>query len=613
MSRKGFAWEERLARHMDELKWLYMELYDSPEHFEELIANMRGFYDERKPALKRQDKKREEDPAWFKKNGMLGMMMYAGNFGGTLAGVGEKLDYIKRCGVNYLHLMPLLESPAGRSDGGYAVADFRKVQEELGTIEDLEALADKCRRQGISICLDFVMNHTSEDHEWARRARNGEREYMDRYFFYDRKEDVDAYERTVPQVFPTTAPGNFTWLPEMGKYVLTTFYPYQWDLNYKNPVVFNEMMYNFLFLANRGIDVIRIDAVPYIWKELGTSCRNLPKVHTIVRMMRMIGEIVCPSVLLLGEVVMEPEKVAPYFGTVEKPECHMLYNVTTMASIWHTVASGDARLLKKQLEAVAGLPKEYTFLNYLRCHDDIGWGLDYGTLRQYGMEEVSHKEFLNDFFTGNYPTSFSRGELYNNDPVTRDARFCGTTASMCGIEKAGFCGDGEGMDQAIRLDEMLHAFMFIQSGIPVIYSGDEVGQVNDYTYKEDPEKREDSRYIHRGKFCWDLEERIDEPGTVQDRLFHALRKLEVLRARDAVFDSRVPFYMAQTGDISVLCLVRRGEKETAMGIFNFSRDARRIRVEDSSVPDTFTDMLSGEEKNIRDIALPGFGFFWLRA
>ena len=522
MSRKGFAWEERLARHMDELKWLYMELYDSPEHFEELIANMRGFYDARKPALKRQEKKREEDPAWFKKNGMLGMMMYAGNFGGTLAGVGEKLDYIKRCGVNYLHLMPLLESPAGRSDGGYAVADFRKVQEELGTIEDLEALADKCRRQGISICLDFVMNHTSEDHEWARRARNGEREYMDRYFFYDRKEDVDAYERTVPQVFPTTAPGNFTWLPEMGKYVLTTFYPYQWDLNYKNPVVFNEMMYNFLFLANRGIDVIRIDAVPYIWKELGTSCRNLPKVHTIVRMMRMIGEIVCPSVLLLGEVVMEPEKVAPYFGTVEKPECHMLYNVTTMASIWHTVASGDARLLKKQLEAVAGLPKEYTFLNYLRCHDDIGWGLDYGTLRQYGMEEVSHKEFLNDFFTGNYPTSFSRGELYNNDPVTRDARFCGTTASMCGIEKAGFCGDAEGMDQAVRLDEMLHAFMFIQSGIPVIYSGDEVGQVNDYTYKEDPEKREDSRYIHRGKFCWDLEEKIDEPGTVQDRLFHAL-------------------------------------------------------------------------------------------
>ena len=604
--------EERMHRHMDELKWLYMELYDSPAHFEELCAGIREFYEKRKPALKRQDKKREEDPAWFKRNNMLGMMMYAGNFGTTLSGVGERLDYIRRCNVNYLHLMPLLESPVGRSDGGYAVADFRKVQEELGTIGDLEALADKCRRRGISLCLDFVMNHTSEDHAWAKRARNGEKEYMDRYFFCDRQEDVDAYERTVPQVFPTTAPGNFTWLPEMGKYVLTTFYPYQWDLNYRNPVVFNEMMYNFLFLANLGIDVIRIDAVPYIWKELGTNCRNLPKVHTIVRMMRMIGEIVCPGVLLLGEVVMEPEKVAPYFGTVEKPECHMLYNVTTMASIWHTVATEDARLLKKQLETVAGLPKEYTFLNYLRCHDDIGWGLDYGTLRQYGMEEISHKAFLNEFFTGNYPASFSRGELYNNDPVTKDARFCGTTASMCGIEKAGFCGDEAGMDAAIRLDLMLHAFMFMQSGIPVIYSGDEVGQVNDYSYKEDPEKREDSRYIHRGKFCWDLVEKIGRPGTVQNRLFAGLDCLEGLRAADPVFDSRVPFYMADTGDKSVLCMVRRGEQETAAGVFNFSREEKRISINDESLPPVFVDMKSGEERKIRELSVPGFGFYWMR-
>ena len=374
ISKDQQTFNERLNKHMDELKWLYMELYDNQYLFDELCANLETIYKQRKPSLKKLDQQREENPGWFKKSDMLGMMMYVDNFAGDLNGVKKKLDYIESCNVNYLHLMPLLETPEGRSDGGYAVSDFRKVQEKLGTVEDLGKLSAECHRRGINLCLDFVMNHTSEDHEWARRARNGEGEYMSRYFFFDNYEIPAAYERTVPQVFPTTAPGNFTYLPEINHYVMTTFYPYQWDLNYRNPVVFNEMMYNFLFFANLGIDVIRIDAVPYIWKQMGTSCRNLPQVHTIVRMMRMIGEIVCPGILLLGEVVMEPEKVAPYFGTVEKPECHMLYNVTTMATTWHTVATRDARLLKKQLDDLSRLPKEYTFLNYLRCHDDIGWG-----------------------------------------------------------------------------------------------------------------------------------------------------------------------------------------------------------------------------------------------
>ena len=252
-------------------------------------------YRARKDALKELDRKREACSDWYKKNDILGMMMYVDAFAGNLKGVKEKLDYIQECKVNYLHLMPLLESPEGKSDGGYAVSDFRKVQPELGTMEDLEDLADECRLRGISLCLDFVMNHTSEDHAWALRARAGEKEYMDRYYFYDNYDVPEQFEQTVPQVFPTTAPGNFTWLPDRNQFVMTTFYPYQWDLNYWNPVVFNEMIYNMLNLTNKGIDVIRIDAVPYIWKQLGTNCRNLPQVHTIVRMMRMISEIVCPA------------------------------------------------------------------------------------------------------------------------------------------------------------------------------------------------------------------------------------------------------------------------------------------------------------------------------
>ena len=313
--------DARLARHKDELQWLYCELYEGGQPwFDQLCRDLKNIALDRKESLRCQDRKREADPNWYKSNDILGMMMYVDCFAGNLQGVREKLDYVEECGVNYLHLMPLLESPEGRSDGGYAVSNFRRVQPELGTMEDLEQLANECRERGISLCLDFVMNHTSEDHEWARRARAGEREYMNRYYFYDNYDVPAEFEKTVPQVFPTTAPGNFTWLPDMNKFVMTTFYPYQWDLNYWNPVVLNEMIYNMLNLTNKGIDVIRIDAVPYIWKELGTSCRNLPQVHTIVRMMRMIAEIVSPATVLLGEVVMEPEKVVPYFGTVEKPE-----------------------------------------------------------------------------------------------------------------------------------------------------------------------------------------------------------------------------------------------------------------------------------------------------
>lgn len=493
--RKDEIFQRRLGRHHDELRWLYMELYENGDMFAELCDNLYQFYCKRNARLRKRDMQREKNPDWFKKNDMLGMMLYIDNFAGDLNGVKDKLSYLESCNVNCIHLMPFLDSPKGRSDGGYAVADFRKVKPDLGTMQDLASLADACHEKGMNVCMDFVMNHTSEEHEWAVRARRGESEYMSRYFFYDSDEIPRRYEETVPQVFPATAPGNFTWLPDAGHYVMTTFYPYQWDLNYRNPRVFNEMMYNFLFLANQGIDIIRIDAVPYIWKELGTQCRNLPKVHTIVRMMRMISEIVCPSVLLLGEVVMEPEKVAPYFGTVEKPECHMLYNVTTMATIWNTVATKDVRLLRKQMDMVYTLPREYTFLNYLRCHDDIGWGLDFSSLKEWKMEEIPHKRFLNDYFTGKIEGSVSRGELYNDDPVTCDARFCGTTASMCGIESAGFEKDKEKLDDAIALDLMLHAYIFCQSGIPMLYSGDEIGQINDYSYKEDPDKAGDSRYI----------------------------------------------------------------------------------------------------------------------
>ena len=602
--------EQRLRRHHDELRWLYMELYDNGSMFYELVERLRSFYQERRDSLKAIDRSRESDPNWYRRNDLLGMMLYIDNFAGTINGVREKLDYLKKSNVNYIHLMPFLETVPGRSDGGYAVKDFRKVQPSLGTMEDLEKLTNDCHERGMQVCMDFVMNHTSEDHEWAVRARRGEGEYMSRYFFFDSWDIPGRYEQTVPQVFPTTAPGNFTWLPECGHHVMTTFYPYQWDLNYRNPRVFNEMMANFLYLANRGIDIIRIDAVPYIWKELGTQCRNLKQVHTIVRMMRMIGEIVCPSVLLLGEVVMEPEKVVPYFGTLEKPECHMLYNVTTMATTWHTVATRDTTLLRQQLDKAFALPKEYVFLNYLRCHDDIGWGLDYDALSRFGITERSHKAYLNNFFRGYEGVSISLGELYNEDPVTGDARLCGTTASLCGLQTALMAGDPEAIDLSIRAVVMLHGYMFMQSGIPVLYSGDEIGQLNDESYHADPHKAVDSRYLHRGRMDWVAAAQAEIPGTPEHRIFTALAQLERLRASEPAFGCNADAATIDTGDRAILGIVRSLNGEQLLGLFNFSNDEKSAHALHSS--GVWQDLLTGEDRVITGMTIPAQGFCWLK-
>ena len=594
--------EARLERSYDELRRLFLGLYHGDEQAFDFFLNMlRRSAAERKEPLRELDAQRMSHPDWYRSNKLMGMMLYVDAFAGNLKGVREKLDYLQDCGVNYLHLMPLLKTSEtkDKSDGGYAVADFRAVHPPLGTMEDLEALADDCRERGISLALDFVMNHTSEEHVWARSARKGNATDRARYFFYDSWDIPGRYEQTVPQVFPTTAPGNFTWLEDCKQLVMTTFYPYQWDLNYANPMVLNDMTENLLFLANRGMDVIRLDAIPYIWKELGTQCRNLPQVHTLARLLHLACYVVCPGVLLLGEVVMEPSKVAPYFGSPEAPECQMLYNVTTMCTTWHTLATRDVRLLRRQIEQVSALPKHGVFQNYLRCHDDIGWGLDYPWLSAFGIREVSHKRYLNDWFTGNWPGSWARGELYNDDPRLGDARLCGTTASLCGMET----------DEALGLqcDEMLHAWMLTQSGIPVLYSGDELGQFNDYSYHKNPEKRDDSRYLHRGDFDWAAAEKRHDPATRQGKLFEALRRLEQARASHPAFRTDAQLALLDTGSDQVLGVRRSLAGRAVAAVFNFSEHPH-----DVLCPAGEFLAASGAESGIEgSIRLEPYGYAWV--
>ena len=592
--------EARLHEHYEELKWIYGELYHDNHAFDYFAGMLRGFYEDRSAELKEWDRKRSEDAGWYKRKNMLGMLMYTNCFAKNIKGVKKHLSYIEECGVNYLHLMPLLESPEGRSDGGYAVSDFRKVDPKLGTMKDLADLSKACHAKGISLCLDFVMNHTSEDHEWAIKAKQGIKEYQDRYFFFDDWTIPNDFEKTVPQVFPTTAPGNFTYNPETNKIVMTTFYPYQWDLNYRNPTVFNDMTANMLFLVNNGVDIIRLDAVPYIWKTLGTNCRNLPEVHRLVRMMHIAADIVAPGTLLLGEVVMEPSKVVPYFGSVEKPECQMLYNVTTMASTWNTVATRNVGLLRHQMETVCRLPKEYTFLNYLRCHDDIGWGLDYEFLKKDGIEEIPHKKYLNDYLRGRVFGSDARGELYNDDPRLGDARLCGTTASLCGVEAGVFAKNDWKIQAGLDLDITLHAFLFTQSGIPVLYSGDEIAQLNDYGYHGDPLKADDSRYLHRGDFDWKLAELRNDPETLQGEMFQRLKHLIELRKEYDVFDGNADVWMVETWNEHILGIGRYYMGQKLIGLFNFSEIEQTAWIHEEEY---YTNLLDGSMLNSDHVTL----------
>ncbi len=609
--RENEIFKARFDARFDELKWLYISLYNNYDMLEDLNHNLYNIYMARGDELRALDLEREKTPNWYKAPGMFGVTMYPKLFAGGLKGVQEHIPYLQELGIRYIHLMPLMKTPYEQNDGGYAVTDFREVDPSIGTVEDLKNLSAALRKAGISLCCDFVMNHTADNHDWAMRAKAGDPEYQARYMMYDNYDIPRIYEWTVPEVFPNTAPGNFTWNEQMHKFVLTSFYPFQWDLNYKNPVVFNEMVYNLLFLANCGAEVLRIDAVPYIWKELGTTCRNLPQVHTIMRMVRLICEIVCPGVLLKGEVVMAPKELPIYFGTHDKPECHLLYNVSTMVNTWGALATADTRLLREMVDTIAALPPQCSFVNYLRCHDDIGWGLDEDAVRRLGFDPLQHKIFLYRFFDGEYEGSYARGALYNYDEKSLDARSCGTTASLCGIEKGEYEGDPKQVETGIHRDLMLHAFMISLSGIPMLSSGDEIGQLNDWSYKDDPSRAADSRNIHRSPFNWDAASHRHDPSTVQGQIFEGLQKMKTLRSQHDAFNTDARVYTMDTGDNGVLCLVREYGGERLYCVYNFTN-----YVKDLTMPaftgkeeDLFTGVHAGQGK----LLLPEYGYMWLRA
>ena len=566
--------KSRFAARKYELLSLWESLYQN-KNIESLFELFQDKDKGRKPSLKALDTERIAHPLWYLGSEMSGQMLYVDKFNRTFAGLEEKLSYLTSLEVRYLHLMPCMKMPPTNNDGGYAVQDFTAFDPRLGDTNDFVSLANACREKNISLCLDFVLNHCADTHPWAKRAREGEQTYKDRFFFIKDKTEVDAYEATTSEVFPQQAPGNFTYLPESEEYVMTTFNHFQWDLNYSNSEVLLAMLDSMLTLANYGVEVFRFDAIPYIWKRWGTNNRNLPEVHSLLRIFRLALEIVAPLCVIKGEVVMAPREVAPYFGTEKAPQCHLLYNVSLMVQMWNSLATRDTRLLQRSLvELPTDIPSSACWVNYLRCHDDIGWGIEDEHLYQLGFSPFEHKQFLISFYLGTFPGSFSKGELYEYNDKNKDARNCGTSASLCGLEKALEEKDAYQQELALKRLALAQVFIYFTKGVSVLFSGDEIATLNDYSYHNDPILSKDSRNLHRPPFDW---HKKDDASLF---LFATLQKVIGYRSGTSDFRSDSLEVVIPSNDVSVFAL-KRGTSHLVL--VNFSEYQKSVMFNNSVI------------------------------
>lgn len=598
---------------LEKLRNYYFSLYGengtTQFFYDQLLTIISRAKSNRSASLKKQD---QGGNSWYLSEKMVGIMLYLDKFSENLEKFESKIDYLAELGVSYVHFMPLLKSREGNNDGGYAVSDYLNVDKKFGTTRQFEQVIAKLKKRGIRTCIDFVLNHTAKEHEWALRSKNNEPGYEDLYYMFDSYGIPSEYEKTLTEIFPSVAPKNFTYYEDIKKYVMTRFYEFQWDLNYKNPNVFNRIAEVLLTLANKGIDIFRLDAIPYMWKELGTRCMNLPQVHTLLKMYELIIEEVCPSVIFLGEAIVEPHEIVKYFGTPEEKECHIMYNASLMVLLWNSLATRDVRLMERSLSIDYGTPRDGVWINYARCHDDIGWGFEEQIIRDLGMDPFLHKQFIIQFMEGKFPGSFSRGELYEFNPVTLDARNSGTMASMCGLEEAVQEKDRYKLELSVKRILLLNSIIISYTGIPLLYSGDEIGALNYWDYKKNPDEAGDSRWLHRGPMDWERASRRHDQGTAEGIIFTRIQEMIRIRKTHDVFSSTLPSTPVDTGNQAVFGF----HKENRMLVLaNFSEREQTVdcsRVNWFGLPQELHDLIQGKAVRLWEpIVLGPYEYLWL--
>jgi amylosucrase len=613
--------EARLKEHWPQLFKLLFQLYgqryDFFFHLEQILLAAAHAWAERPALLRESDEHRAHDPDWFQSEKMVGGALYVDLFSENLGKLRETIPYLKDLGLTYLHLMPLFAVRPGDNDGGYAISNYRSVDPQLGTIDDLKVLAKDLRKAGILLVLDFVFNHTSDDHIWAQQAQSGNREYQQFYNIFPDRTLPDQYERTLREIFPTVRRGNFTWHDGMQQWVWTTFNSFQWDLNYHNPSVFRAMLEELLFLANTGIDILRLDAVAFIWKQMGTGCENLPQAHLLIHAFNALARIAAPGLVFKSEAIVHPDEVVQY---ISAEECQISYNPTLMALLWESLATREVKLQKRSLSHRHKLPEQTAWVNYLRCHDDIGWTFDDKDAAAVGINGFDHRQFLNEFYTGQFPGSFARGVPFQENVQTGDMRISGTMASLAGLEQAIDEEDEQLKDKAVRRIALLHGVTLSIGGIPLLYLGEEWGVLNDYDFVKDPAKAGDTRWIHRPKMKWEYLDELEDHvgignGSIRSRIFNSIRRMISLR-------KRLPALAGQTMELIALsnnhvlgyCRVHEGNRLIVLA--NFSDEPQVIvgnKLRTAGLGRFFKDAIS--ERTVatsEDIEIAPYQVLWLQ-
>eukprot|EP00913_Durusdinium_trenchii_P010937 g10266.t1 len=597
---------------------LYGSRYDFFYHVEQILMTAARAWAQRPGELRHVDEHRINEPNWFESEKVTGGALYVDLFSENLNRLREHVPYFQELGLTYLHLMPLFAVRPGNNDGGYAISNYRSIDPRLGTIDDLKILSSELRAAGISLVLDFVFNHTADDHEWAQRAQSGDREYQDFYYIFPDRQLPDQYERTLREIFPTVRRGNFTWHDGMRSWIWTTFNSFQWDLNYRNPSVFRAMLDEMLFLANTGVDILRLDAVAFIWKQMGTMCENLPQAHWIIQAFNAVVRVAAPGLLFKSEAIVHPDDVADY---ISPQECQISYNPTLMALLWESLATREVKLLRQSLSHRHDLPENTTWVNYLRCHDDIGWTFDDADAAAVGINAYDHRQFLNAFYTGQFKGSFARGVPFQQNRATGDMRISGTLASLAGLELAIEEDDDNLKEMAVRRMTLLHGIVTSIGGIPLLYLGEEWGLLNDYDFVKDPAKAGDTRWIHRPKMKWEFLEELDDRigsnnnGSIRLRIFQQLKQLIALRKAHSAF-AGVDMDLMPADNPHVLGFVRDHEGSRIVVLANFSEEPQTMsgnHLRTAGLGRFFEDLISGATfATSSDIAVDSYQLLWLK-
>ncbi len=617
----------RLGANFYSIYSLFNILYGRRDDFKaqmhKLVETMAGQYIQRSDHLKQTDIERENDHNWFLSQQWVGMAQYPDGYADTLPELTQRVHYFLELGVNMVHLMPMMVCPKGASDGGYAVSDFRRINERFGNIEDLQELAATFHQHNILLTLDVVLNHTSNEHEWARKAREGDSTYQDYYYIFDDRVVPDMFEMTMPEIFPETSSGNFSWDEKMGKWVMTVFNDYQWDLNYSNPSVFIEMLDIILFWANKGADILRLDAVAFLWKKIGSICQNEREAHLLLQLLKDCCQVTAPGVLFIAEAIVAPVEIIKYFGedAINAKECEMAYNATFMALLWDAVATKNARLLNQGIKSLPDKLERATWLNYVRCHDDIGLGYDDNDIVAVDYEPKAHRQFLIDYFTGHYADSMARGLPFGHNDKTGDCRISGSLASLVGLEDALECGDQDAVDDAVNTILLLHGMIMSFGGMPLLYYGDEIGTLNDTSYLEDPAKANDSRWSHRPRIDWQKAELRNSPGSIEHRLFSALKKMIAIRKELAAFADFNNRELLDVGNPHLFVFSRFVYDQPTSRILvvgNFHSSPQHLNLEDIGRKAYFRngavrDLYTGEQPAMfkEELVIPPYRFYWL--